>query len=498
MSFLEDSFLLIKEYLEAEISPKKAFFDEKFVQLLMEENTLLLSLCDQLNADEKTLRNLNALVNARSAAKNQYKAEDFFLSDLLSLYSQELPREDEKSRFVLAYYFDVLRNRQFADANALQTLNRLVTNPDFINNLEAIRKRNILITSDNKANQSFLVTTLSQTKSDKLQQVLNAINSFAKLAFNLSFEKEAMDQMLASTTFSKENSAINTVPDNDSLEKVLKELHQLVGLEKVKNDVKELINLLEVQKKRDKEGLKNIDITLHTVFLGPPGTGKTSVARLLSRIYKHLGFLSQGQLYETDREGMIAGFVGQTATKVDKVVQESLGGVLFIDEAYALTQHIMGNDYGSEAVNTLLKRMEDHREDLSVVVAGYTEPMKAFIESNPGLRSRFNRYFYFDHFTAEQLFQIFEGFCKQADFILDTNAQEKLTDTFDLLVDKKDDSFGNARVVRNLFEKCVQNQANRIIKLSKISKKTLKTITEEDIPEPKDTQEQVTFSVDKE
>jgi SpoVK/Ycf46/Vps4 family AAA+-type ATPase len=195
---------------------------------------------------------------------------------------------------------------------------------------------------------------------------------------------------------------------------------------------------------------------------------------------------------------MIAGFVGQTATKVDKVIQESLGGVLFIDEAYALTQNVMGNDYGSEAVNTLLKRMEDHREDLSVVVAGYTEPMKMFVESNPGLRSRFNRFFYFDHFTPEQLYQIFESFCKNADFIINEDAKEKLADTFELLVDKKDESFGNARVVRNLFEKCVQNQANRIIKLATISKKTLKTFTEEDIPEPKETQEQVSFSVDKE
>lgn len=498
MSFLEDSFLQIKEFLEGEINPKKVFFDEKFVQQLKEENVVLLSLCELLNADEKLLKTLNSLVNHSVAKEIQYKAEHFFLSDLITVYNQQAAREDEKSRFVLAYYYDVLHNHQFADANAILTLNKLVANADFKANLDNIRKQNSLYSIDNKANQSFLITALSQTKSDKIQQTLNAINSFAKLAFNLSFDKEALDQIVAASKTTQKNNAVNDVPENDSLEKVLEELHQLVGLEKVKNDVKELINLLEIQKRRDSEGLKNIEITLHTVFLGPPGTGKTSVARLLSRIYKHLGFLSKGQLYETDREGMIAGFVGQTATKVDKVIQESLGGVLFIDEAYALTQNIMGNDYGSEAVNTLLKRMEDHREDLSVVVAGYTEPMKMFIESNPGLRSRFNRFFYFDHFTAEQLYQIFEGFCKNSDFIINDDAKEKLADTFDLLVDKKDESFGNARVVRNLFEKCVQNQANRIIKLSRISKKTLKTFTEEDIPEPKETQEQVTFSVDKE
>lgn len=497
ISFLEDSFLLIKEYLEGEMNPKKAFFDEKFIEQLKQETVSLLSLCEILNSDEKTLKALNSLVNHSASKEIQYKAEHFFLSDLITTYNQQLQREDEKSRFVLAYYYDVLRNHQFADASAIQTLNKLVANPDFKVNLDNIRKNNALYAVGNKANQSFLITALSQTKSDKLQQTLNAINSFAKLAFNLSFDKETLEKIVADAGKVETNNAIDEFPEGDSLDKVLEELHQLVGLEKVKTDVKELINLLEIQKKRQSEGLKNIEITLHTVFLGPPGTGKTSVARLLARIYKHLGFLSQGQLYETDREGMIAGFVGQTATKVDKVVQESLGGVLFIDEAYALTQNIMGNDYGSEAVNTLLKRMEDHREDLSVVVAGYTEPMKIFVESNPGLRSRFNRFFYFDHFTAEQLYQIFEGFCKNADFIIHEDAKEKLGDTFDLLVDKKDDSFGNARVVRNLFEKCVQNQANRIIELPKISKKTLKTFTEEDIPEPKETQEQVSFSVDK-
>lgn len=498
MSFLEDSFLLIKEYLEGEINSKKIFFDEKFIQQLKEESASLLALCEVLNANQKALKTLNSLVNHENNKATLYKAEQFFLSDLIAVYNQQLQREDEKSRFVLAYYYDVLHNHQFADANAIQTLNKLVSNTDFKSNLDNIRKQNILYLLENKTNQSFLITALSQTKNDNLQQTLTSINNFAKLAFNLSFDKEAIDQIVATSKTTEKNNAVDELPENDSLEKVLKELHQLVGLEKVKNDVKELINLLEIQKKREAQGLKNIEITLHTVFLGPPGTGKTSVARLLSRIYKHLGFLSKGQLYETDREGLIAGFVGQTATKVNKVVDESLGGVLFIDEAYALTQNLMGNDYGSEAVNTLLKRMEDHRDDLSVVVAGYTEPMKLFVESNPGLRSRFNRYFYFDHFTAEQLFQIFETFCKNADFTIDDDAKEKLAATFDLLTDKKDDSFGNARVVRNLFEKCVQNQANRIIKLTKISKKTLKTFTEEDIPEPKETQEQVSFSIDKE
>ena len=494
ISFLEDSFLMIKEYFDGELSATKTFFDDKFIVSLKEETVSLLSLCNAINADEKSSKKLNSLVGTSNPNGLLLKAEHFFLSDLIKIYNQQLQNENEKSRFVLAYYFDVLRNNYFSDSTAVETLNKLAASPQFKTNIDKIRKENSISSSANSSNHSFLITALSETNSAKLQETLTAFEHFAKSAFNLKFDKEAVSLMVNSSKKEATNTAVDTMPVNDTLEKVLEELNQLIGLDKVKNDVKELINLLEIQKRRDSEGLKNIEITLHTVFLGPPGTGKTSVARLLSRIYKHLGFLSKGQLYETDREGLIAGFVGQTAAKVDKVVQESLGGVLFIDEAYSLTQNMMGNDYGSEAVNTLLKRMEDYRQDLSVVVAGYTEPMKVFVESNPGLRSRFNRYFYFDHFTADQLLLIFESFCKNADFVIDENAKEKLSDTFDLLVDKRDDSFGNARVARNLFEKCVQNQANRIVKLKKISKKTLKTFTEEDIPEPKDTLEQVTFS----
>lgn len=420
-----------------------------------------------------------------------FKAEHFFLSDIINIYNKETERKNEKAQFVLAYYYDALRNRHFADENSVNALNQLVFTKDFKDHLLKIKEENKIKALNEKQNQYLLPEVLAERKNSRLEGILVKYQNFIHFAFEKKFENAIAFSNYLGLNLTKSETTI--LPNDDSLEKVLKELNGLIGLAEVKKDVFELINLLEVQKKRSQQGLKNVEITLHTVFSGPPGTGKTSVARLLSRIFKHLGFLSKGQMFETDREGLVAGYVGQTATKVENAVKESIGGVLFIDEAYSLTQNTFGNDYGAEAINTLLKRMEDCREDLAVVVAGYTEPMRNFVESNPGLRSRFNRYFYFEHFTPTELLQIFESFCNKSDFILSDEAKEKLTDTFELLYSSKDESFGNARVVRNLFEKCIQNQVNRIVKLKKIGNKTLKELNEEDIPEPKETKEYVNF-----
>jgi stage V sporulation protein K len=261
----------------------------------------------------------------------------------------------------------------------------------------------------------------------------------------------------------------------------------------VKASIAELIDLLKVQKIREGQGLQNIDSSLHSVFLGPPGTGKTTVARLLGRIYKHLEYLPKGHVVETDRAGMVAGYVGQTALKVDEIVKQSVGGVLFVDEAYSLTPADGGKDFGSEAVDALLKRMEDHRKELAVVVAGYTVPMKEFVESNPGLRSRFNRFYMFEHFEPNQLMQIFEMYAKKAHFMVTPEAKSLLTDTFSQLYEKRDEGFGNARVVRNLFEKCVMNQATRVVKYhnSVLDTTTLKNIGEVDVPPVEETIKQV-------
>lgn len=496
ISILEDSFHSIKEYIESELSSSKTFFDTTFIQKLKIETLAVSKLCAELNANSEFIQKINDKVLPTQANGLLLKTEHFFLSDSITLYNSNLNLENEKALISFAYYYDVLRNNHFTDENAITTLNKIAANSEFQNNLKKYRVQHKLI-SKNANQKSFVLQTLSEMNHPKLDEMTTHFKNFMQLTFDVSNnEAEIKEQISMPISKQSENSQVSFPPENDTLEKVLAELNEMVGLEKVKTDINELVNLLEIQKKRTKEGLKNVDIALHTVFLGPPGTGKTSVARLLSRIFKHLGFLSKGQMYETDREGMVAGYVGQTATKVDAVVTESIGGVLFVDEAYALTQTTLGNDYGAEAVNTMLKRMEDHRNDLAVVVAGYTEPMKMFVESNPGLRSRFNRYFHFEHFKPEELFQIFETFCKKSDFVITDEAKEKLKDTFELLYAKKDEGFGNARVIRNIFEKCVQNQANRIVVLKEINATVLKTLTEQDIPEPKETEKGTFFSTE--
>ena len=238
-----------------------------------------------------------------------------------------------------------------------------------------------------------------------------------------------------STVSSRENASPAAVParvaaEPKSLDALLGELNGLVGLPGVKSDVAQLANYITVQQLRKQKGLRTPEISLHMVFYGNPGTGKTTVARLVASIYRALGVLSKGQLIETDRSGLVAGYVGQTALKVQEIVQRAIGGVLFVDEAYALTPANSTSDFGAEAIDTLLKLMEDHRDDLVVVVAGYTGPMQQFLEGNPGLKSRFNKYLVFEDYLPNQLLQIFRGFCSQSDYTPSPQAEAKLLNVF--------------------------------------------------------------------
>ena len=274
------------------------------------------------------------------------------------------------------------------------------------------------------------------------------------------------------------------LPESEpTLEELLAELDGLCGLEQVKQDVKSLINLVKVRRLRQEHGLPVPPMSLHLVFLGNPGTGKTTVARLLAKIYRAIGVLSKGQLVEVDRSGLVAGFVGQTALKTGEVIEKALGGVLFIDEAYALANQDAPNDFGREAIETLLKGMEDHRDDLIVIAAGYTELMGRFLHANPGLESRFNKYFYFEDYNGAQLLAIFQSMCAKNGYTLDDKATEYAESYFKTLYEERDENFGNARDVRNVFERAVARQSDRVAALEKPGKEELMALTVADLQE---------------
>jgi len=259
------------------------------------------------------------------------------------------------------------------------------------------------------------------------------------------------------------------------------ELQSLIGLSSVKAEVETLANFIKIQQERQSKGLKISQPSYHCVFTGNPGTGKTTVARIVADIYKSLGILSKGHLVETDRSGLVAEYVGQTAVKTNKIIDTALDGVLFIDEAYSLISD-SGSDYGKEAIATLLKRMEDNRDQLIVILAGYTREMQQFIDSNPGLQSRFNRYIEFPDYSDEELYQIFEMNLKQFDYTIAKDAIIPLQEHLKKTVANKDKNFGNARFVRNLFEKTIERQANRLSKEVDLTNDKLSEICFDDIP----------------
>jgi len=270
--------------------------------------------------------------------------------------------------------------------------------------------------------------------------------------------------------------------EKPSLDELLQTLDSLVGLEKVKQSVKSLINYVKVRELREENKLPNPPLSLHMVFTGNPGTGKTTVARILAELYCAIGVLSKGQLVEVDRSGLVAGFVGQTAIKTSEVVENALGGILFIDEAYALAPE-MGNvsDFGREAIETLLKLMEDNRNDLIVIVAGYSELMARFITSNPGLESRFNRYFEFGDYDSEQLYEIFTSMCCGSEYLLTDDAKDFAREHFRAIYDMRDENFGNARHVRNFFEHIVSEQSDRISSMRDHTREDLTIVKLEDL-----------------
>ena len=268
------------------------------------------------------------------------------------------------------------------------------------------------------------------------------------------------------------------LPPPEKMEDLMAELDSYIGLGAVKEEVHNLINMVQVYKLRREHDLPTTDMSLHMVFTGNPGTGKTMMARMMARIYRSLGILSKGQLVEVDRSGLVAGYVGQTALKTQKVIEKAMGGVLFVDEAYALNGK-SENDFGQEAIDTLLKAMEDHRDDLVVIVAGYTDLMDKFIHSNPGLESRFNRFLLFEDYSLDELMAIFKMRCGKG-YTLSPEAEPLVRDY--IAEESADgDGFGNARGVRNIFEHILVAQNNRLAKMESVTREDLMMLLPEDV-----------------
>ncbi|VEP11752.1 AAA ATPase central domain protein [Hyella patelloides LEGE 07179] len=297
----------------------------------------------------------------------------------------------------------------------------------------------------------------------------------------ISLEIEEELQELKNTIKYTNNKQINNYFDSNIIENCLQELNSLIGLKQLKTEINNLINFLKIQQQRQEYGLPQVPITLHLVFCGSPGTGKTTVARLIGKIYKELGILKKGHCIETDRSGMVAEYVGQTAPKTEKLIESALDGVLFIDEAYTLKPENAGKDFGQEAIDTLLKRMEDYRDRLVVIVAGYPDEMSRFIESNPGLESRFTRYLTSEDYQPEELLAIFSKICQSHHYQIDSDAKETLLNKFTDLYQSRDKNFGNGRLARNIFEKTLEKQATRLAQLANVNQEIMTTITQEDI-----------------
>lgn len=319
---------------------------------------------------------------------------------------------------------------------------------DFYKTIEALSKGEVF---KNKIDYSVEMLD-KQEVSNPFSFIMKSVEGFTQL---ISPNKMATNK---SENFSTEEVKVQP---KQPIEALMAELNQLVGLENIKEEVKRLTSVLQVEKKRIEQGIKVPERSLHSVFTGNPGTGKTTIARLLAKIFHSLDVLSKGHLMETDRSGLVAGYTGQTALKTREICEKAKGGILFIDEAYSLNSM---DSYGAEAMSTILKFMEDNRDDFVVILAGYQEPMKLLIDSNPGLKSRFNKYIEFKDYTADELLQIFLIQTQKVGLEVEDAAKEKIKTYFEEQIKTKDETFGNGRLARNYFEKVYENQAIRLVK----------------------------------
>ena len=406
----------------------------------------------------------------------------------------------------LGYDFNAKELREYAVANRVYGAGFTTDIPycfkAFVkadNNIGEVKETSKLILNVYKQlGQAFIkLDSVNDTENYTLKSICNNMQEYIDKTFidsvNMTFgniDNEAKKVSLPNKTSPVKEKQTEEVKKEEkkpeekekSLDELMAELNELIGLEKVKADVQSLINLVKIRKIREERGFKNPAMSLHMVFSGNPGTGKTTIARLLAQIYKAMGLLSKGHLIETDRSGLVGGYVGQTAIKVKEVAEKAKGGVLFIDEAYSLTVNRGSSDYGFEAVDTLLKYMEDNRDDLIVIVAGYPEPMEEFLNSNPGLKSRFNKYLFFNDYSPEELMGILKMRANKSKLKLSEEADKFCLDFFTKRVENKPVNYANGRDVRNFLEKALVNQANRLAAMTEnITDEQLSTIELADV-----------------
>lgn len=429
-------------------------------------NTIKTSSKDIEDIDRMMIEDILSFIHYISSEDSEERISLFKITYLNTSYSDLYPKvqEIETPRF-----FKLLFNlSKEISSNRVSHIESL-----YISTIYEIGKYYFL----NKQDKN----TVDKEKFMNYLKMLKEYTELNKESQNIAFEN-LDNSIIKNEEIHNKTSIDGNKKDDDqeeSLEDLLNELNELIGLAGVKEEVSSLVNILKINKLRESRGFKVPQVSKHLVFLGNPGTGKTTVARLLSKIYKKLGVLEKGQLVEVDRSGLVAGYVGQTAIKTQEKNNEAMGGVLFIDEAYTLAKG--ENDFGQESIDTLLKAMEDQREDFVVIVAGYSEPMNRFLESNPGLKSRFNKSITFEDYSPNELLDIFELFCKLNDMRLSSDARDYLTQYLSKLSNEKSENFANGREMRNLFEKTFTNQANRLSQYNDISDEELNIIKSEDI-----------------